>query len=96
MASEMVERVRDAILAEAGEANDPKVADDVAPEHMHIARLYATRYARAAIEAMREPTSRMSNEGRLTIKGAADETERAQAEYAWRSMISAALYEKIK
>lgn len=54
MASEitdaMVERAAFAILAEAGQLNSPHVQRDLS-ERLEFSRMYARRYARAALEA---------------------------------------------
>ena len=90
--SEMIERVARAILAQGSGF----AWEDYAKE----ARQHALKQARAAIEAMREPTEKMSgaspDEGvkfRTTLFGQEGTLEVRNPAAVWRAMIDAALSE---
>lgn len=93
MDGEMVERVARAILREAGYINNPKIAQDLAPESLETTSLYARRYARAAIEALRTPTRDMVAAGRED--GCADWFDSDGPLLAWEAMINAALTQPV-
>jgi hypothetical protein len=77
--SEMVERVKAALRDNIQAA---------LPDGVTVDYDYA---ARAAIEAMREPTPEMSTAGKHAVKGCESTFERDIAESAYRAMIDAAL-----
>jgi hypothetical protein len=81
--SEMVERVAEAIVAEM--AQQTRMS---APTNAALSKS-AIEVARAAIEAMREPTSEMS-EAAFQIE-ASGHSQRTLLEAGWRAMIDAAL-----
>jgi hypothetical protein len=90
---EMVERVARAILAAAGQANSPSIQNDL--DHPATASMYAKRYARAAITAMREPTVAMRQAGDVA-QMATDGIDAGfqiamDSGVPWRAMIDAAL-----
>lgn len=65
--------------------------DDIIPEHPHGSRKRWQAYeyaARAAIEAMRNPTEKMSDEGAANNFG-------KPSYAAWQAMIDAALNEQV-
>ena len=88
--SEMIERVRAAILGAVGD----KVLLDEGGETLIDGYVDATAIARAAIEAMREPTEAMTAEGASCIDFhdlVSDEREIDEIASSWRAMIDTAL-----
>jgi hypothetical protein len=85
--TEMVERVARAILKEAAMLNSPEIQDDLTDGfRLNVSRVWAKRYARAAIEAMREPTEAMLVE-------VAEPGDMLRTASVWQAMIDAALHE---
>lgn len=86
-----IERVAAAILREASTLNNPKIQDDLTPgRRLNNSQVWARRYARAAIEAMRDPTEAMTF---ATFEFLPGSWEHADISRAWNAGIDEALKE---
>ncbi len=88
MASEMIERVGLALQAAWGNFGDPNTLPPIDFYEKELSHL-----ARAAIEAMREPTSEMRDAGAGVIAGTPKPIDvyYDDAEDVWKVMLTAAL-----
>jgi hypothetical protein len=80
----IIDRGAVAILKAAATINSPKIQDDLTPGfRLNASQVWAKRYARAVIEAIREPTQDMV--------AAANRNNHPRDIDTWRTMIDAAL-----
>lgn len=90
--AEMVERVARAIASKL-ETNPDEMIEDMSCVGSHPAWTEYEESARAAIEAMREPTEAMRDAGGVVAGSRRDDPDCPTAEAVWSAMISAALKE---